>query len=84
MSIIAIKGDKNRGREVINSLKMLGGNNNPHNFLGTNEYNYYYINHNKIIKCIPKELINKDFICLTLEEFLSYCEIQNPKGWGFQ
>ena len=70
MATLAIRGHATRGKEIIEILKMLGGHNQSHNFLGRTEYNYYYIGKYSTISCIPKEKINSSFITFTLEEFL--------------
>ena len=70
MSTLAIKGHATRSKEVIEILEMLGGHNNSHNFLGTTEYNYYYIGNHNTISCIPKEKIDSSFVIFTIEEFI--------------
>lgn len=70
MSQLAIKGHPTRGKEVIEILKMLGGQNYSQNLLGGTEYNYYYIGDYSTISCIPKEDIDSSFVKFTLEQFL--------------
>lgn len=70
MAQLAIKGHETRGKEVIEILEMLGGQNYSHYFLGKTKYNYYYIGNYSTINCIPKEKLNDLFITFTLEEFL--------------
>lgn len=70
MANLAIKGHTTRSKEVIELLKMLGGQNYSHGFLGGTEYNYYYIGNYSTISCIPKENIDNSFVKFTLEEFL--------------
>ena len=70
MANLAIKGHKTRGKEVIEILKILGGQNYSRGLLGMAEYNYYYIGNYSTISCIPKENIDSSFVKFTLEEFL--------------
>lgn len=70
MAQLAIKGHPTRGREIIELLIMLGGQNYSRNLLGGTEYNYYYIGNYSTISCIPKEKIDSSFVIFTLEEFL--------------
>ena len=66
---IAIKGHASRGKEVIQILESLGGNN--YNCLNANAPRLYYYNGNfNYIDYIHRELINRDTCKLyTLEEF---------------
>lgn len=60
---LAIKGHSTRGKEVIEILKMLGGENNE-DYWGDNSNLVYYISHTNTIVC------NWDYNGCTLEEFL--------------
>ena len=65
---LAIKGHSTRGKEVIELLEMLGGNNNFKYYNGSCDEFYYYIEDDGNIESI--EVIDNDFIVFTLEEFL--------------
>lgn len=71
MKTLAIKGDKNRGNEVIALLEMLGGKNQVYH--GKDEYHIYFIDNEGIITtllyfdCCHTHLTYQIF---TLEEFL--------------
>ena len=68
--ILAIKGDYERGKEVIALLEMLGGNNKRFVLKGFDVNTYYYIDrHGDIINCYTDDLKRDVFICLTLNEF---------------
>lgn len=73
MATLAIKGHLTKGREVIQLLEMLGGNNNYSRYSGdnTNANIIYHIDHNdrNFIKMIKNPNNNSDFIVFTLEEF---------------
>ena len=68
MANLAIKGHKTRGKEVIEILEMLGGNNSHFNLKGTDD-EYYFINSEGYIDEDP-EVYDGVFIYFTLEEFL--------------
>lgn len=69
---LAIKGHPTRGKEVIELLEMIGGENSliisGCNLSGYEPFNLYYINDNGVINCKYHSL-NKDMVILTLEEF---------------
>ena len=64
---LAIKGYPTRGREVIELLEMIGGNNNFNQYGGNCDEFYYYIENDGDIEYI--EVIDNDFIKFTLDEF---------------
>lgn len=70
---LAIQGHPTRGKEVIELLEMIGGENSliisGCNLSGYEPFNLYYINDNGVINCKYHSL-NKDMVILTLEEFL--------------
>ena len=66
-SKLAIKGYPTRGREVIELLEMIGGNNNFNQYGGNCDEFYYYIENDGDIEYI--EVIDNDFIKFTLDEF---------------
>ena len=66
---IAIKGHKTKGKEVIELLEMLGGN-NVHKHMGINVETFYYINDTTGIFCDQTLWKNNRYTIFTLEEFL--------------
>lgn len=64
---LAIKGYETRGKEVIELLEMIGGNNNFNQYGGNCDEFYYYIENDGDIEYI--EVIDNDFIKFTLDEF---------------
>ena len=67
--ILAIKGHKSRGNEVIKLLEMMGGI-NSHNLYGDESYAYYTIDSDKEIKGGIYVFGDEDLSSFTLEEFL--------------
>lgn len=68
--VIAIKGHPTRGKEVIEILEMLGGE-NPDKYRGDDVNWYYYIDDNyRFIDWCNECTANSDFVSCTLEEFL--------------
>lgn len=65
---LAIKGHPTCGKEVIELLEMLGGENHL-NVSGHEQFNLYYINNKGVIN-YKHHSLNKDMIVFTLEEFL--------------
>lgn len=68
--ILAIKGDKERGNEVISLLEMLGGI-NTYNFHGTDIDDVYFVCEYKDICFIDVDRVLTDgnYVVLTLDEF---------------
>ena len=70
---LAIRGDKDRGKEVIELLEMLGGENSlivsGYKLSGYEPFNLYYINDNGVIN-YKYHSLTKDITLFTLEEFL--------------
>lgn len=70
---LAIQGHPTRGKEVIELLEMLGGENSliisECNLSGYEPFNLYYINDNGVIN-YKHHSLNKDMVIFTLEEFL--------------
>ena len=72
MANLAIKGHLKRGKEVIEILEMLGGNNTTYDLDGSDENAYYYIHHD-YIDADHKDMIGEphpEFKHYTLKEFL--------------
>ena len=75
MLFLGIKGDKFHGREIIELLKMFGGNNSYSRYRGTNSESYYYIDekdHNYIKLESEDPIYNKQMHSIsrfTFEEF---------------
>ena len=65
----AIKGHTTRGKEVIELLEMLGGN-NVHKHMGINDKTFYYINDTNGIDCDKTLWNNNRYTIFTLEELL--------------
>ena len=66
---LAIRGDKERGNEVIALLEMLGGK-NFHKHTGHNDETFYYIDNKNNIDCDWTLWNNNRYIVFTLEKFL--------------
>ena len=64
---LAIRGDKERGNEVIALLEMLGGDNTFSEMCGTCEEFYFYIEHDGSIEYIQDHYDN--FTLFTLDEY---------------
>ena len=70
MANIAIKGHETRGKEVIELLEMLGGNNETFALKGNDDALYYSINRDGVIFSRNTDDLKIDaFICFTLDEF---------------
>lgn len=69
MANLAIKGHINRGKEVIELLQMLGGN-NVDAYLGRDKEGYYFINEYGDIDWFHKETTESNVDYFTLEEFI--------------
>ena len=69
MKMLAIKGHKTRGKEVIEMLEMLGGS-NIHNLSGNKSFAYYVNANENIIRGIDFLFGYDDMKFFTLEEFL--------------
>lgn len=69
MKMLAIKGHKTRGKEVIEMLEMLGGS-NIHNLSGNKSFAYYVNAHENIIRSIDFLFGYEDMKFFTLEKFL--------------
>ena len=71
--ILAIKGHSTRGKEVIELLEMMGGENSlivsGYKLSGYEPFNLYYINDNGVIN-YKHHSLDKDMTLFTLEEFL--------------
>lgn len=70
---LAIQGHSTRGKEVIELLEMMGGENtliiSGNKLSGYEQFNLYYINDNGVIN-YKHHSLNKNMILFTLEEFL--------------
>ena len=66
---LAIRGNSARGKEVIELLEIMGGE-NPLIVSGYEPFNLYYINDKGVIN-YKHHSLNKDMIVFTLEEFLN-------------
>ena len=69
MAKIVIKGHATRGKEVIEILKMLGGN-NAQGYVGTDKGRYYFINYYGYIDWCHEATQESRAISFTLEQFL--------------
>lgn len=71
MTNLAIRGHKTRGKEVIEILEMLGGN-NPHKYVADNDCFYFYISYETRNICYDwfYNFDDKDVTIFTLEQFL--------------
>ena len=69
MGILAIKGHKTRGKEVIKILEMLGGE-NVYNKSCSNDSLFCYISDENRICELPISESYRDFVLFTLEEFI--------------
>ena len=66
--ILAIRGDEERGNEVIALLEMMGGS-NIHTHLGNNDETFYYIDSKNNIDCDWTLWNNSRYTIFTLDEF---------------
>ena len=69
MALLAIKGHKTRGNEVIEILEMLGGKTRYDRLSGNESFSWYYINGNGCIDYTHYSVLD-NAIFFTLEEFL--------------
>ena len=65
---IAFKGDYNRGIEIINLLKLLGGISPSDLVQGNNPKLYYFISNYGLIECLPKYRLH-DYKLYDIENF---------------
>ena len=73
---VYIQGVENRGKEVINALKKLGGI-NEHSYSGNNKYAYYYINPKGVIDYVYIYAHSPEF--LLIQEFYKKIELSEKK-----
>lgn len=75
---VYIRGIKNRGDEIIETLKKLGGINRK-SLGGDDKYAYYYINPKGVIDYVYEHEYSPDY--LLVKEFYKKIELSERKNW---
>jgi hypothetical protein len=65
--IVAVKGSKMHGKKVIEYLEKLGGD-NTYNFIGIDDYHYYFIDSDGDIVYDLKNKLEREFPCMIFLE----------------